>query len=61
VKDIPELSQKDETTLFYTEFGDSSINFVDRLWIHSPEQPTYLNVGSEAIMRIKKRLMNMIL
>ena len=54
VKGIPELSQKDETTLFYTEFGDSSINFIVRLWINSPEQPTYLSVGSQAIMRIKK-------
>jgi small conductance mechanosensitive channel len=54
VKDIPELSKGDDSTLFYTEFGDSSINFVIRLWIDSPEQPTYLSVGSQAIMRIKK-------
>ena len=54
VKDIEGLSKDDETTLFYQEFGDSSINFFIRLWISSPEQPDYLNVGSEAIMRIKK-------
>ncbi len=54
VKDIEGLSKDDETTLFYQEFGDSSINFFIRLWICSPEQPAYLNVGSEAIMRIKK-------
>lgn len=54
VKDIDGLSKDDETTLFYQEFGDSSINFFIRLWISSPEQPDYLNVGSEAIMRIKK-------
>ena len=24
------------------------------MWINSPEQPTYLGVGSQAIMRIKK-------
>ncbi len=54
VKDIEGLSKDDETTLFYQEFGDSSINFFIRLWICSPEQPDYLNVGSEAIMRIKK-------
>jgi len=54
VQNIPELSNEDETTLFYTDFGDSSINFIVRLWINSPEQPTYLSVGSQAIMRIKK-------
>ncbi len=54
VKGIEELSEEDETTMFYQEFGDSSINFFIRLWISSPEQPAYLHVGSEAIMRIKK-------
>ncbi len=54
VKGIEGLSHEDETTMFYQEFGDSSINFLLRLWIRSPEQPIYLNVGSEAIMRIKK-------
>ncbi|MEO8413479.1 MAG: mechanosensitive ion channel [Ginsengibacter sp.] len=54
VKGIEGLSGEDETTMFYREFGDSSINFLIRLWIKSPEQPIYLYVGSEAIMRIKK-------
>lgn len=54
VNGIEGLSDDDETTLFYNEFGDSSINFLLRLWIKSPEQPIYLNVGSEAIMRVKK-------
>lgn len=54
VKEIKELSSEDESTMFYTEFGDSSINFLIRLWINSPEQISYLTVGSEAIMRIKK-------
>lgn len=54
VKGIEGLSTEDETTMFYQEFGDSSINFLIRLWMSSPEQPIYLNVGSEAIMRIKK-------
>ncbi len=53
VQGIEGLSAHDEPTLFYTAFGDSSINFVLRLWIASPEQPVYLRVGSEAIMRIK--------
>jgi small conductance mechanosensitive channel len=54
VKGINGLSDEDETTMFYQEFGDSSINFVIRLWIKSPDQPVYLQAGSEAIMRIKK-------
>lgn len=54
VKDIPGLCRDSEITMFYQEFGDSSINFVIRLWVNSPEQPAYLQVGSEAIMRIKK-------
>ncbi len=54
VKGIDDLSGEDETTLFYQEFGDSSINFLIRLWMNSPEQSVYNYVGSEAIMRIKK-------
>ncbi len=54
VKDIPGLSEGDETTMFYKEFGDSSINFTIRLWINSPQQIDYLKVMSEAIMLIKK-------
>jgi small conductance mechanosensitive channel len=54
VKGIEGLSEDDETTMFYNEFGDSSINFVIRIWINTPDQPEYLKVGSEAIMRIKK-------
>ncbi len=54
VKGLEGLSQEDETTMFYQEFGDSSINFVIRLWVNSTDQPIYLQVGSEAIMQIKK-------
>ncbi len=53
-KDIPGLSKDEETTLFFKEFGDSSINYLIRLWVDTPEQPNYLEVGSQAIMRIKK-------
>lgn len=54
VKDIPGLCPDNPTTMFYQEFGDSSINFVVRLWINTTDQPAYLGVGSNAIMRIKK-------
>lgn len=48
------LTKDDEITFFYKEFGDSSINFDVRLWVHTPEQPEYLQVRSEAVMRIKQ-------
>ncbi|MEP7111542.1 MAG: mechanosensitive ion channel domain-containing protein, partial [Ferruginibacter sp.] len=54
VKGIENLSDEDEVTLFFREFGDSSINFLIRMWIKSPEQIDYLNGCSEAIIRIKK-------
>lgn len=54
VKAIEGLSEEDQTTMFYQEFGDSSINFVIRMWVNSTDQPTYLQVGSEAIIQIKK-------
>lgn len=54
VEGMEGLSPDEEVTLFYTEFGDSSINFQIRLWVSTAEQRTFLNVGSESIMRIKK-------
>ncbi|MVN22843.1 mechanosensitive ion channel family protein [Mucilaginibacter arboris] len=54
LKGMEHLSAEDEITMFYQEFGGSTINFMLRLWINSPEQATYLNVGSEAIIRLKK-------
>ncbi len=61
VKEIEGLSKEDEITMFYNKFGDSSINFVIRLWVATPDQPEYLKVGSETIMRIKKPMTKMIL
>ena len=54
VQDIEGLTAEDEITFFYKEFADSSINFDIRLWVRTPEQPAYLQVRSEAVMRIKK-------
>lgn len=53
VKDIEGLSKVDKVNVFFTEFGDSSINLSVRMWINSPDQPLYNQVGSEAIKRIK--------
>ncbi len=54
VQGIKNLAEDEEITLFYREFGDSSINFIIRLWLKSPEQFDYLTGCSEAIIRIKK-------
>jgi len=48
------LSSDDEITLFYQEFGGSTINFMLMLWADSPEQIIYLQVRSQAIMLLKK-------
>lgn len=61
VKDIEGLSEEDEVTFFYKEFGDSSISFQLRMWVRTPEQAIFIKVGSEAIMRIKRPLMKTIL
>ncbi|MEO6831760.1 MAG: mechanosensitive ion channel [Chitinophagaceae bacterium] len=53
VSDLEGLSPDDAPSFFYNEFGESSINFTLRLWVKNPEQPEYLNVGSNAIMKIK--------
>ena len=39
--------------LYYTEFGDSSINFVIRFWVDFAAQTDYLDAQSRAIMAIK--------
>ena len=54
VKGIEGLSKTEETTFFYEEFGDSSINFSIRMWMDNPEQLAYKKVGSDAIIAIKK-------
>ena len=54
LKDIPNIMKDEEITLFFNEFADSSINFVVRIWVNTPEQPAFLEVSSLAIMKIKK-------
>lgn len=48
------LAEDEEITMFYQEFGGSTINFVLRLWVNSPEQKKYLQVGSNVIKALKK-------
>lgn len=54
VNGIEGVSTEDQTTLFYTGFGDSSINFVLRIWVATTDQVNYLQVKSQAIIEIKK-------
>lgn len=54
VRDIEGLNEEDETTMFFHEFGNSSINFIIRLWISDPDQLAYWKVSNQAVMKIKK-------
>lgn len=54
VKDIDGLIKDEKITLFYTEFGDSAINYVIRLWINHIEQVNFLEIQSQCIINIKK-------
>lgn len=53
VSNITELSTENKSTVYFTEFGDSSINLSVRMWINTAEQSVFVKVRSEAIMRIK--------
>jgi len=52
------IEQQPEPSLFYTEFGDSSINFTLRFWIKFDGQAGYLTARSEAIKAIKQAFDN---
>jgi small-conductance mechanosensitive channel len=55
VNSIEEINKEKGVTLYYDEFGDSSINFNVRFWVdfHQENKP-YLEAKSDAIMKIKK-------
>ena len=53
-KKVSVRAQDEEITLFYNEFGDSSINFSIRIWMQDTAQPTFLQGRHEAIMHIKE-------
>lgn len=54
VADIFGLCEDEKISMFYQEFGGSSINFTLRLWVNALEQANYLEVLDTAIIRIKK-------
>lgn len=43
-----------QTEFFYTEFGDSSINFICRFWVDSENALEKLKAKSKAIVKIKQ-------
>lgn len=47
--------ENEEIDFFFTEFGDSSINFVTRFWINSVKPKPKLAAQHKAIMLIKKK------
>ncbi len=47
--------EDEEIDFFFTEFGDSSINFVTRFWINSIKPKPKLAAQHKAIMLIKKK------
>ncbi|MCR9066901.1 MAG: mechanosensitive ion channel [Cytophagales bacterium] len=54
VEQIDYRDKNKDVELFYSEFGDSSINFSLRFWINYPDQPGFLKARSDAIKNIKK-------
>ena len=54
VKAVSSINASRDVTLFYREFGDSSINFVVRFWCKTAQQLDFLQAQSDAIMAIKQ-------
>lgn len=54
IKAVEEVEGVKDVTLFYEEFGGSSINFSIMAWIEYPEQPSFLKTRSLMIKSIKK-------
>ncbi|NJC24689.1 mechanosensitive ion channel family protein [Neolewinella antarctica] len=54
IKDNVEYDEKRDVQLFFTEFGDSSVNYSVRFWLDQAKtaQPDYLRAKSDAIMAI---------
>lgn len=49
-----EQHDNEEVEFFFTEFGDSSINFITRFWIHSQKPKPKFEAQHKAIKLIKK-------
>ena len=54
VSKLESIDKSKDVSLFFDEFGGSSINFKVRFWAKSPMQPDYLQAQSDAIIAIQK-------
>jgi small conductance mechanosensitive channel len=54
IEHIPGRIASEPINVFFTEFGDSSINFVLQVWLDFPANNNYLRFRNEAIMCIKE-------
>lgn len=54
VQSVPQRDSSREVELFFSGFGDSSINFEVRIWLADSSQVAFLNARSEAMIAIKK-------
>jgi len=53
LKDLPHLHQKKKSAVYFTEFGDSSINLVVHIWINYKKNTDFLKARHQAIINIK--------
>jgi len=53
LQNLEGVIRKKDMIFTYKEFGDSSINFEIKFWINFPDNPSYLEMRSKAIMAIK--------
>lgn len=53
IKEIYPPNTNEEIEFYYTDFGDSSIDFLLRFWVDAQEDLIALEVKSKAIMKIK--------
>lgn len=53
IESVVERNEQKPVEFFYTDFGDSSINFNLRFWLRHTSQKTYLQAQSESIMALK--------
>jgi small conductance mechanosensitive channel len=57
-RDVPYRLESKDVELFFEEFGNSSINFVVRIWLNRADELSYLEARSEAMIAIKAALDN---
>jgi small conductance mechanosensitive channel len=54
LQDVPNRDPAREIEVFFESFGDSSINFLVRIWLSEADQLSWLRARSEAMIAMKK-------